>query len=66
MKHAAIVKSKAGIRCRRKDLSFDEAKQKFEAWIKAEKRASAVHGYAECLTQLAGAFSGKRSSKITS
>lgn len=65
VKRAAVLKGEAGIGCRQKDLSFNDAKKKFEAWMNAEKRASTVRGYAECLTRLAGAFSGKRLSEIT-
>ncbi len=65
VQRAAILKGEAGIGKKRKDLPFDEARKKFEAWMQAEKRPSTQRGYRQCLAQLAGTFSGQRLGAIT-
>lgn len=49
-----------------KDLTFDEARAKFESWCVANKKAGTVRSYKECLLRLAVTFSGKRLSQISS
>jgi len=39
VKRAAILKGEAGIGKKQKDLTFDDARKKFEAWATASKKA---------------------------
>ena len=48
------------------DVSFDEAREKFEAWAIANKKKNSVHSYSECLRRLSETFGGKRLSQISS
>ena len=66
MQRGAILKGEAGIGKKRKDLSFDEARKKFEDWVTASKKAHTVRSYKECLCRLAESFSGTRLSQISS
>lgn len=54
-----------GIGKKAKDLSFDDARKKFEDWAKADKKPNTVRSYTICLDQLGQTFSGKRLSDIT-
>jgi len=65
IQRGAILKGEAGIGKKRKDLAFDDARTKFEAWVKAEKRETTRRGYRQCLDRLAEAFGGKRLSDLT-
>ena len=65
VQRAAILRGEMGIGKKAKDISFDEARKKFEAWATAEKRATTVQSYRKCLYQLAESFAGKRLSEIT-
>lgn len=65
VQRARILRGEAGIGRKRLDVSFDEAAQRFTAWMHAEKRASTVRGYTQCLAHLAAAFGGKRLSQLT-
>ena len=65
VKRGAILKGEVGIGRRRRDLPFDQAAEAFLAWAKAEKRPKTATGYAECVTQLTRAFTGKRLSELT-
>jgi integrase len=65
VQRGAILKGEAGIGKKRKDLSFDDARKKFEAWVKAEKRETTLRGYRQCLDRLAETFGGKRLSDLT-
>lgn len=65
VKRAAILKNDAGIGKKKQDVNFKEARQKFEAWMAAEKRPSTVKGYQECLLRLSSVFESKRLSEIT-
>ena len=65
VKRAAILKGEAGIGKKKKDLSFKEARAKFEGWTETEKRPNTVRRYKQCLVQLARAFGEKRLSEIT-
>jgi site-specific recombinase XerD len=49
-----------------KDLSFDEAREKYEAWAVANKKPHSVRSYKEALRRLAETFGGKRLSQISS
>lgn len=61
----AILKGEAGIRRKKNDLSFDEARKKFEAWATASKKPSTANTYKECLRRLAESFSGMRLSEMS-
>ena len=62
---AAILKGEAGIGRKNKNLSFDEARKRFETWATANKKPSTVTEYKGCLRQLSESFSGKRLSEIS-
>jgi len=61
-----ILKGDFGIGKKTKDLTFDEARKKFEAWAEHEKKHHTVRSYKECLRRLAESFSGRRLSQISS
>jgi integrase len=65
VKRAAILKGELGIGRKRKDLSFDEARKKFEAWADASKKPGTARAYKECLRRLAESFSGTRMSALS-
>lgn len=60
----AILKGEAGIR-KKKDLSFDDARKKFETWAEANKKPGTTKTYKECLRRLADSFSGKSLSALS-
>lgn len=64
VKRAEILKGEAGIGRKRKDLSFEKAKEKFLAWAEANKRPNTVSSYRQCLATLERAFDGKRLGEI--
>lgn len=61
----AILKGEAGIGTKAKDLTFDDARKKFEAWAEASKKPGTVQHYQECLRSLAQSFSGTPLSKLS-
>jgi integrase len=65
VERAAILKGEAGIGRKQKDLSFDDARKKFETWAEANKRPSTTKTYRECLRRLAESFSGMRLSQLS-
>jgi integrase len=65
VKRGAILKGEAGIGRKRKDLSFEEARKKFEAWADASKKPGTAQAYKECLRRLAESFSGKSLSALS-
>jgi integrase len=65
VKRGAILKGEAGIGRKRKDLSFDEARKKFEAWADASKKPGTAQAYKECLRRLGESFSGTRLSALS-
>lgn len=64
VKRAAILKGDAGIGRKNKDLSFKDAREKFEAWADANKKPNTVTTYKECLRRLAESFGNNRLSEI--
>src|SRR5262245_65368230 len=60
-----ILKGEAGIGKKQKDLSFDDARKKFEAWTTASKKAGTARAYGECLRRLAESFNGTRLSALS-
>lgn len=61
----AILKGELGIGKKAKDLSFDDARKKFEAWATASKKPGTAQAYKECLRRLAESFSGTRLSVLS-
>lgn len=60
-----ILKGEAGIGKKAKDLSFDDARKKFELWATANKKPGTARAYAECLRRLTESFSGTRLSTLS-
>jgi len=65
VKRAAILKGEAGIGRKKKDLSFKDAREKFEAWADANKKPGTAQAYKECLRRLAESFGGTRLSALS-
>lgn len=65
MQRGAILKGEAGIGRKAKDLSFDEARKKFEAWAEANKKPGTTKTYKECLRRLTESFGGMRLSTLS-
>lgn len=65
VKRGSILKGEVGIGKRQKDLSFDEARKRFEAWAMASKKPGTAQAYKECLRRLSESFSGKRLSELS-
>lgn len=66
VKRGAILKGEAGIgRTSKKDLTFDQAKQKFLDWVKTDKKPNTIRTYTACFSYLSEEFSGMRLSQIT-
>jgi integrase len=63
-KRSAILSGEAGIGKKRKDFSFDKAKEDFLAWAQANKRPGTVRGYVSIMNILGGFFGGKKLSEI--
>jgi len=64
IQRAAILKGEVGIGRKKKDLTFDDARKKFEAWADANKKPGTAKEYKDSLRRLAESFSGKRLSEI--
>jgi len=65
IKRAAILKGEAGIDHKRKDCSFEKAKEAFLKHTKTDKRPRTFRTYQECLTRLSESFQGKSLRGIT-
>jgi integrase len=63
---AEILSGNYGFGKKVKDLSYDEAWEKFDAWFTANKKAHSIRTYKECGRRLKESFSGKRLSQISS
>lgn len=61
----AILKGEAGIGNKRKDCTFDKAKDAFLQWTETNKRPRTVRVYRQALERLAVSFSGKPLSRIS-
>jgi integrase len=64
VKRAAFLKGEVGIR-KKRDLSFKDAREKFEQWAEANKKPNTLTTYRECLRRLAESFGGTRLSMIS-
>jgi len=49
----------------RKDPSFDEARARFEEWVRSTKKAETIDTYCECLRRLGESFGTKKLSEIS-
>jgi integrase len=67
VERSKILRSEVGIGRKRKDVTFEQAKEAFLAWTVANKKPNTVRSYRECLTRLSESplFAGKRLSQIT-
>jgi integrase len=65
VQRAEILKGEAGIGKKKKDLSFNDARQHFEKWTEVNKKPRTVKSYKECLRRLAESFNTKRLSDIS-
>ena len=65
VKRSAILRGEHGIGKKKKDLSFDEARKKFEQWAEATKKGGTAREYKGCLRLLAGSFGSMRLSQIS-
>jgi integrase len=63
-KRAAVLKGEAGIGRKRRDIAFDDAKNIFLEWVKANRRAKTYRSYSQCLAQLEKSFKGKTLGQI--
>lgn len=62
-KRAQVIRGEAGIR-KKKDLSFADARKKFETWAEANKKPNTVTTYKECLRRLSESFGAKSLGEI--
>ncbi|MEO5956867.1 MAG: site-specific integrase [Nitrospiraceae bacterium] len=66
IKRAAILKGDAGIGKKRKDVSFEKAKEAFLDWTATNKRPRTLRVYRQQIERLARSFSTKTLSQISS
>ncbi len=66
VKRGGILKGEAGIGKKRKDVSFEKAKDVFLDWTATNKRPRTLRVYRQQLQQLAGSFSTKTLAHISS
>jgi hypothetical protein len=64
LRRAAILHGEAGIRTKRKDISFDKAAELFLGWTEANRKPRTQKWYREFASQLAKFFGGKKLSGI--
>ena len=65
VKRAGILKGEAGIGKKRKDSSFDKAKDAYLVWMSSNTRPRTQRVYMQQLTQLSHSFAGKMLSQIS-
>ena len=63
-KRGQILRGEGGIGRKKKDLTFDQAKELFLAWAQSNKRPKTAGGYESCMNRLAEFFGGKRLSDV--
>ncbi len=61
----AILKGEAGIGKKQKDITFAEARKRFEDWMISEKKPNTCRSYSACLRQVDKTFGSMRLSQIT-
>ena len=62
---ASILRGEHGIGKKKRDVPFDEARKRFEAWAVANKKPGTAQAYKECMRRLSESFSGKRLSDVS-
>ena len=65
VKRSEILKGGAGIKRKRKSLTFDEGAKLFIQWSETNRKPSSVHFHKETLRRLGETFSGKRLDEIS-
>jgi integrase len=65
VRRGEVLKGEAGIGRKRKDITFDAARDEFKKWAEANKRPRTVRTYGQCLDALARSFAGRRLSAIS-
>ena len=65
VKRSAILRGEAGIGKKKRDLSFDEARKRFETWAMSNKKPGTAQAYRECLRRLSESFTGKHLSEVS-
>ncbi len=63
-KRSAVLRGDAGIGRKRADIVFEDARQIFLEWVKANKRPKTHRSYSQCLGQLEKSLGGKKLSQI--
>jgi integrase len=64
VKRAAVLKAEVGIDRKRKDISYEHARDEFLKWAQANKKPSTAEFYRSCFTRLDESFKGKMLSQI--
>jgi integrase len=64
VKRAAILKAEVGIDRKRKDISYEAARDEFLKWARANKKPRTVAFYESCFTRLNESFKGRMLSQI--
>lgn len=65
VERAKILKGEAGIGTRkRRDISFDKAKEEFLTWARANKKPGTAEFYGYCMQSLSRSFAGKNLGEI--
>ena len=64
VKRAALLKAEVGIDRKRKDISYEHARDEFLKWAQANKKPSTAEFYRSCFTRLDESFKGKTLSQI--
>src|SRR5688572_12639652 len=66
IKRASVLRGESGIGRKAKDISYEDARDEFLAWAKANKKPRTSVFYRSCFTRLDEAFEGKMLSQIHS
>jgi hypothetical protein len=64
VKRSAVLKGEAGIDRKRKDISYEQARDQFIEWAQANKKTKTVQFYKSCFVRLDESFKGKMLSQI--
>ena len=64
IQRAKILKGEVGIGKKRKDLLYDEARDEFLKWARANKKSRTVTFYESCFNRLNQSFKGEMLSQI--
>lgn len=64
VKRAAVLKGEVGIDRKRKDILYEDARDEFVKWARANKKPRTLAFYESCFTRLDESFRGKMLSQI--